>query len=122
MNALALEFFHPPDYPEDLVDYAQSLLSPSLQQWGLETFKSLKRHLRKHPAQKSAIMLSGVGTSFSHQGQQICALFAMKYCRGDAVPQFTCLVATEDKINAEKDRILEEVQSESVARKLKTTI
>src|SRR5262245_59462468 len=122
MKTLALEILHPPDYPTELVDRVQDILGPSLHQWGIETFTSLKRHLRKHPTEKSAIMLSGLGTPLSHEGQPICALFAMKYCHGDSHPEFTCFIVTEDKIAPEKNRILEEVQSESVSRKLKTTI
>lgn len=67
-------------------------------------------------------MLAAVGTALEHDGQQICALFAMKYCRGDAQPQFTCFVATVDKITAEKDRIVAEVQSKSIDPKFRATI
>jgi hypothetical protein len=122
MNAFALEFFYPLQYPAELVDRVETLLKPSLQQWGVETLAALKRHLRKHRTEQTAIQLSGFALPLSHEGEQLFVLLAMKCYRGESRPQFTCFVDTGDRLLAEKNRIQADVQSESVSAKSKTTI
>jgi hypothetical protein len=119
---LAVQFLYSAQYPPELVDRAQAILLPFLQRWGIETFTSLKQQLDTHPTDKTTAMIQGVSTPLTHEGEPLFAMFAMKYGRGNAQPEFVCFVAPLEKINAEHDRIVAEVQSKSIDPKFRATI
>jgi hypothetical protein len=120
---LNLVFQYPPDWPEALVEELYGNIQPTAKRWGEDTFTRLKRFLRQHPSERTAIQINGFRTNMIHQGETICILLAMMLRPKQSDPdQFVCFMGSEKQVTCESDRIVAAVQAEAISKKSITTI
>jgi hypothetical protein len=115
-------FQWPLSYPQPLLDSVQEELEPVIKQWAWRTLEALQGYLVTHPKRNTAMSLQGMGTSQQIAGEPVCVFLAMAIHRKVPKPEIVCFVGSKESLEAERDRIIAEVQTESITRKIDTTI
>ena len=115
-------FQWPFSYPQALLDSVEKELEPVIKQWACRTLEALQRQFLTYPERSTAMVLKGIGTSQQIAGEPVCVFLAMAIHRKVLKPEIVCFIGSKESLEAERDRIIGEVQAESIARKINTTI
>ena len=115
-------FQWPLSYPQALLDSVEEELQPVIKQWACRTLEALQRQFLTYPERSTAMLLEGMGTSQQIAGEPVCVFLAMAIRRKVLKPEIVCFIGSKESLEAERDRIIGEVQAESIARKINTTI
>jgi hypothetical protein len=115
-------FQWPFSYPQALLDSVEKELEPVIKQWACRTLEALQRQFLTYPERSTAMLLEGMGTSQQIAGEPVCVFLAMAIRRKVLKPEIVCFIGSKESLEAERDRIIGEVQAESIARKINTTI
>ena len=115
-------FQWPPAYPQALLDSVEEEVQPVIKQWAWRTFEALQRQFLTYPERSTAMVLKGIGTSQQIAGEPVCVFLAMAIHRKVLKPEIVCFIGSKESLEAERDRIIAEVQTESIARKINTAI
>jgi hypothetical protein len=115
-------FQWPLSYPQALLDSVEEELQPVIKQWTWRTLEALQRQFLTYPERSTAMSLEGMGTSQQIAGEPVCVFLAMSLHRKVLKPEIVCFIGSKESLEAERDRIIAEVQAESIARKITTTI
>jgi hypothetical protein len=110
-------FHWPLSYPQALLDSVEEELEPVIKEWACGTFEALQRQFLSYPKRGTMISLQGMGTSQQIAGEPVCAFLAMSLHRKAIKPEIVCFIGSKEALEAERDRIVAEVQTESIARK-----
>jgi hypothetical protein len=121
---MELEYvFHWPfSYPQTLLDSVEKEMRPVIEQWAFRTLEALQGYLVTHPERSTAMSLQGMGTSQRIAEEAVCVFLVMALHRKVPKPEIVCFIGSKESLEAERDRIIREVQTESIARKINTTI
>ena len=115
-------FRWPLSYPQALLDSVQEELQPVIKGWACRALEALQRQFLTYPERSTAMLLEGMGTSQQIAGEPVCVFLAMAIRRKVLKPEIVCFIGSKESLEAERDRIIGEVQAESIARKINTTI